>query len=138
MWCHRILVAYDGSEPAKKALSIAQDIAAQNAAIEIVLVHVARILSAGSAALGFDAIIGEDAIEIQQELKEVADSIDSHVSVNVLQGTSPADLIVEFAKERDCDLIVMGNRGRGGFIGYLGSISTAVIKESPITVLVAK
>lgn len=58
--------------------------------------------------------------------------------VKVLKGTSPADLIVNCAKEEGCDLIIMGSRGQGGVKGFLGSVSYAVTKESPVTVLIAK
>ena len=37
-------------------------------------------------------------------------------------------------KEEGCDLIIMGSRGQGGVKGFLGSVSYAVTKESPIDV----
>ena len=42
------------------------------------------------------------------------------------------------AKDEGCDLIIMGSRGQGGVKGFLGSVSYAVTKESPVTVLIAK
>ncbi len=56
----------------------------------------------------------------------------------MLKGTSPADLIVNCAKDEGCDLIIMGSRGQGGVKGFFGCVSYAVTKESPITVLIAK
>ena len=121
MWCKKILVAYDGSAPSHRALEVMREIAAQNPAVEVVLVHVMRLFSSGSAAAGMDTVMVDDATEVK-----------------VLKGTSPADLIVNCAKEEGCDLIIMGSRGQGGVKGFLGSVSYAVTKESPMTVLIAK
>ena len=123
MWCKKILVAYDGSAPSHRALEVMREIAAQNPAVEVVLVHVMRLFSSGSAAAGMDTI--------------AADMVNP-TEVRVLKGTSPADLIVNCAKEEGCDLIIMGSRGQGGVKGFLGSVSYAVTKESPMTVLIAK
>ncbi|WP_295999693.1 universal stress protein [uncultured Adlercreutzia sp.] len=46
--------------------------------------------------------------------------------------------MVNCAKDEGCDLIIMGSRGQGGVKGFLGSVSYAVTKESPMTVLIAK
>ena len=133
MWCKKILVAYDGSAPSHRALEVMREIAAQNPAVEVVLVHVMRLFSSGSAAAGMD-----DAMAIRQELEAIAADMVNPTEVKVLKGTSPADLIVNCAKEEGCDLIIMGSRGQGGVKGFLGSVSYAVTKESPVTVLIAK
>ena len=132
MWCHKILVAYDGSAPSRKALEVMREIAQSNSAAEVVLVHVMRLFSSGSAAAGMDTVMVEDAMAIRRELEAIA------AELQVLKGTSPADLIVNCAKDEGCDLIIMGSRGQGGVKGFLGSVSYAVTKESPITVLIAK
>ena len=68
----------------------------------------------------------------------IAAELPNPAEVKVLKGTSPADLIVNCAKDEGCDLIIMGSRGQGGVKGFLGSVSYAVTKESPVTVLIAK
>lgn len=138
MWCQRVLVAYDGSAPSRKALDLAQQIASQDPSIEVLLVHVMRLYSSGSAAMGMDSVMLEDAAEVRDELEALAEQLPNRTSVELLKGTSPADLIVEHAKRNGCDLIIMGSRGKGGVKGYLGSVSYAVTKESPVTVLIAK
>lgn len=138
MWCQRVLVAYDGSAPSRKALDLAQQIASQDPSIEVLLVHVMRLYSSGSAAMGMDSVMLEDAAEVRDELEALAEQLPNQTSVELLKGTSPADLIVEHAKRNGCDLIIMGSRGKGGVKGYLGSVSYAVTKESPVTVLIAK
>lgn len=138
MWCHKILVAYDGSAPSHRALEVMREIAQSNPAAEVVLVHVMRLFSSGSAAAGMDTVMVEDAMAIRAELEDIASELPNPAEVKVLKGTSPADLIVNCAKDEGCDLIIMGSRGQGGVKGFLGSVSYAVTKESPITVLIAK
>lgn len=56
----------------------------------------------------------------------------------VLQGT-PADAILELARDRNADLIVVGSRGRGRITGtVLGSVSTAIVHRADRPVLVAR
>ena len=131
MWCHKILVAYDGSAPSHRALEVMREIAQSNPAAEVVLVHVMRLFSSGSAAACVDTVMVE-------ELEAIAAELPNPAEVKVLKGTSPADLIVNCAKDEGCDLIIMGSRGQGGVKGFLGSVSYAVTKESPVTVLIAK
>lgn len=138
MWCHKILVAYDGSAPSHRALELMREIARPYPEVEVVLVHVMRLFSSGSAAAGADTVMLDDAAAIREELEQMAAQLNNPTEVKVLKGTSPADLIVNCAKEEGCDLIIMGSRGQGGVKGFLGSVSYAVTKESPMTVLIAK
>ena len=138
MWTRKILVAYDGSAPSRRALELAAQIAGADRSVELVLTHVMRLFSSGAAAAGIDAVIMDDAESVRAEMEAVAEMLPNPASVRLLRGTSPADLIVNCALEEGCDLIVMGSRGQGGVKGYLGSVSYAVTKESPVTVLIAK
>ena len=138
MWCHKILVAYDGSAPSHRALEVMREIAQSNPTAEVVLVHVMRLFSSGSAAAGMDTIMVDDAMTVRKELEAIAEAMVNPAEVKLLKGTSPADLIVNCAKDEGCDLIIMGSRGQGGVKGFLGSVSYAVTKESPMTVLIAK
>lgn len=138
MWCSKILVAYDGSAPSKRALDVAREIALQNPQAEFVFVNVLRLYSSGAEAAGLDSVVIDDAAPLRQELEEAAAALPNPSRVVLLKGTSPADLIVNCAKKECCDLIIMGSRGQGGVKGFLGSVSYAVTKESPITVLIAK
>ena len=72
MWCKKILVAYDGSAPSHRALEVMREIAAQNPAVEVVLVHVMRLFSSGSAAAGMDTVMVDDAMAIREELEAIA------------------------------------------------------------------
>ncbi len=51
----------------------------------------------------------------------------------------PAEVIVETAQERNCDLIVVGTYGHGTLIDVLvGSTAKWVVRQSPIPVLVIR
>jgi nucleotide-binding universal stress UspA family protein len=58
--------------------------------------------------------------------------------VLIKHGT-PAEVIVETAKELNCDLIVMGTRGHGVIADvFIGNTAKWVLKHSPIPVLVIR
>lgn len=135
---YKVLVAYDGSEPAKRAIEVMRGISENSPETEVILVHVMRLFSSGAAAAGIDTVVMDDAPDIRSELEEVAASLPNKVDIQILKGSSPADLILNCAQEKGADLIVMGSRGMGGVKGFLGSVSYAVVKESPITVMIAK
>ncbi len=138
MWSRKMLVAYDGSAPSHKALDIAADIAEKDPSIGIVLVHVVRLFSSGAAAAGIDTVVMDEAATVKDELDALAASLPNCAAVRILKGSSPAALILDCAEEEDVDLIIMGSRGKGGVKGYLGSVSYAVVKDSPVTVMIAK
>ena len=138
MWTRKILVAYDGSAPSRRALELAAQIAAADPSVKLVMAHVMRLFSSGAAAAGIETVVMDDAAAVRAEMEAVAEMLPNPAEVRLLRGTSPADLIVSCALEEGCDLIVMGSRGQGGVKGYLGSVSYAVTKESPVTVLIAK
>lgn len=56
------------------------------------------------------------------------------VSVN---GSNPADGIVQFCNDRKCDLIVIASHGRSGLSAVLlGSVARKVLTEASVPVLV--
>jgi nucleotide-binding universal stress UspA family protein len=70
-----------------------------------------------------ESAIGETQAEIQTEM---------------LEG-SIADAIIDLAKTRHSDLIVMGSRGLGRLAGaILGSNSQKVVSEAPCPVLIVR
>lgn len=137
MWSRKILVAYDGSAPSRRAVEIVQDIASHDPEVDVVLVHVMRLFSSGAAAAGIDTVVMDEAAPIKEELEQIASGL-PRAQVKILKGSSPADLILNCARDEGADLIIMGSRGVGGVKGYLGSVSYAVVKDSPVTVMIAK
>ena len=56
----------------------------------------------------------------------------------IIKGT-PEEVILNYAKEKGVDLIVMGTRGLGGFKKLLlGSVSNGVVSHAPCSVLIVR
>ncbi|HET6944623.1 MAG TPA: universal stress protein [Gaiellaceae bacterium] len=74
----------------------------------------------------------------QTVVDEAAAAVPEEISVSKLVRVGrPADEIVAAAKEENHDLIVMGARGRGATTSLLlGSVSHAVLNQSPAAVLI--
>jgi nucleotide-binding universal stress UspA family protein len=131
-----IIWATDGSEAAERALSTALELAAE-ANGRLLVVHANERL--GGRGGGAPAFADEE--DLQSEfVSKVNDLVASGVnaSFHVVSGlnTDPADLIAEFAKEADADLIVVGTRGHGRVAGMLlGSVTQGLLHKAPCPVL---
>lgn len=136
MWRKKILLAYDGSPASKVALALTLDEAKLDESIGIVAAHVLITCADASAA---QSVLIRDAEAVHDELEEALSDIPNPTKIEILRGTSPADLLLNCAKREGCNLIVMGSRGVGGAKGYLGSVSYAVVqRSSDAAVLIAK
>jgi nucleotide-binding universal stress UspA family protein len=72
--------------------------------------------------------------------KSIPYAAERHVEyeTELLEG-SPAKAILEFARSRDADLIVVGSRGLGAIKGaLLGSVSSEIVHQADRPVLVAR
>ncbi len=71
--------------------------------------------------------------------KEIAQAKGVTAEETLLTGASPADEIVQAAKDQKADLIVLGSRGLAGKTrSFLGSTASQVVTYSPCSVLVVK
>jgi nucleotide-binding universal stress UspA family protein len=79
--------------------------------------------------------------EAQGILKKAVEFVgNSHIDVHseLIEG-SPAEAIIEVAKTRNSDVIVMGSRGLGRLAGLLlGSTSQKVVSHAPCPVLIVR
>lgn len=140
----RILVAVDGSEPARRAARRAADLAVRYGA-ELVLVNV---LPSGA----HEVVPKElaDFAEIEHLhltkgdlLRSVAEQILHQAEADVrelgvaevrsvVETGDPATAIAELARGEKADLVVMGRRGLGALAGLLlGSVSHKVTQLAP-------
>jgi nucleotide-binding universal stress UspA family protein len=139
----RIVVAYDGSDQAIKALNTAIELAkAFNSKLDVVeVVDTAALLGMGFAPIPSDVIAqiySKAQNDVEQAKKKAQDAGVKDVTSQVLEG-DPATSIIEYASKNGADLIVIGSRGLSTFKRLvLGSVSSKVVQESRIPVLVVK
>lgn len=137
----KILLAVDGSDHALRAAGVAADLArALNA----------KFLRIVVAYEGIPAYLGEpnlqyaiesrltDADEILRNAKAAVGKVPAEIHAELIEG-SPAEAIIETAKTRQSQVIVMGSRGMGTLTGLmLGSTSQKVVSHAPCPVLIVR
>ncbi|MEI6509568.1 MAG: universal stress protein [bacterium] len=146
---NKILVPVDGSEESKKGLLIARSLADRYQTAGVTLLYVLapvalvaattpgdeRYLSAIPEILVFRQKEGQDVLEAAEEsFSGSAATIDT-----VMEEGHAAGVILELAKKRNYDLIVLGSRGLSRVAGFLlGSVSDAVVHHAHCPVLIAR
>jgi nucleotide-binding universal stress UspA family protein len=154
----KILVPYDGSEPANRALDHAVNIAKlMDRRPDVILLHViaefpphhfidrpARSIKTGEKIplsrylKEVYELMEESAADALVEKKDaIKKSSDFEIKTKVLAGHI-SNTIIEFAEKEKADLIVIGNVGRAGIsrIRTLGSVSRSVSERAPCPVMV--
>jgi nucleotide-binding universal stress UspA family protein len=133
----RIVVGFDGSEHARKALERAADIA-DGATLAVVSSAHFRTFYRGA---GLSPIDPADAEARSAALAEAREYLEGRGMEGVfIEGHGNAgDVIVQEAEESKADLIVVGARGLGAARRLaLGSVSTNVVHHAHCDVLVVR
>lgn len=138
----RILVAFDGSEKSCDAFNFALEMSklCPGAAPEIIVLSVAQPPEPIDI-VEMDAIIDsarQHYEELFKGLREKARERNLEIKTEVAVG-HPADQIVRYAKENNCDMVILGQRGKSKIESWLlGSVSKRVATYSPCTVTIVK
>jgi nucleotide-binding universal stress UspA family protein len=130
-----IVLGYDGSEGANRAVDLASHVARQNNA---------RILVVNAYELGSPDTDGYKWGRLRDEAQDVAQEAVSRLQAagveaepEVLDGPAETALL-QVAESHDADLIVVGRRGHGLIAELLlGSTSEYVVRRAKVPVLVA-
>jgi nucleotide-binding universal stress UspA family protein len=134
---HEVVVGVDGSPSSIAALELAVDEACRRGAT-LVVVHSWMVpMYGGYVALPMDpAPFEEEARQSLDHLVQRAGERAGDLKIESLLVCGPAGPeLVNAAK--DADLLVVGSRGRGGFVGMLfGSSSHYVLHHAPCPVVV--
>lgn len=140
----RIVAAYDGSKAGTKALDKAIELTKLNRNATLVVLHVfdfPRFYVADGFA-PVPASVNEEFYDLAEktveEAKKRIEEAGVNATVELVQG-APAEVILEYTKKHNNDLIVIGSRGLGGIREFvLGSVSHNVVQHARIPVLVVK
>ena len=85
----------------------------------------------------FDAVCKERADKVLDEARAMAEQIGLSIELLHVPNAHPATTIIETAKSRGCDLIVMASHGRRGLRKlFLGSQTSEVLADGNVPVLV--
>jgi len=148
----KILVPVDGSNASVKALQYAAHLAEVEANdVQLIALHVLEDVKQGGA-IGLQAKYGnvrlvegfkrtrrKAALEWLKQIEEAAKKKGIRFKSEVLDGDSKVEIIINYAKENNVDLIVMGSRGLTGFKRLLlGSVANAVVTNAPCPVMIVR
>ncbi len=138
-----IMVPYDQSEPANRAVDVAIDLAKKyNSEISIIACVVPQIPMDPTFATSYAEtllLIKKNAADAVSVLEFRIKDLKLPVKTAVLEGVSITDELLSYAESHNVDLIVMGSRGLGGFKKLLlGSVASGVSQHSKCPVLIVK
>lgn len=138
----KILIAYDGSELAEKALKTGLKLAMQDKRIELHMVFVIKPephLDKMEVENRRVRVLRQERAECMlDEVRASVQGMGNRVIVSALEG-HPGTKIVEYAKGAGIDLIVIGSRGLSGLKELiLGSVSHYVAQHSHVPVFIVK
>ncbi|KTG19456.1 universal stress protein [Haloferax profundi] len=128
-----ILVPTDGSTHAERAAEYAVDLASTyGAALHVLYVVDVRVTHTDSASGDDEETRGEGAVSSVADLAAARDvPVETEIRVGL-----PAETIVDYGKERNVDLVVMGTHGTSGLERYLvGSVAERVVRLSDVPVM---
>lgn len=134
-----MLIAVDGSESAEKAFMNGIYLA-QKCNSNLDVVHVIHCEMGGDSVNTFEIIedLKGKARKMLEEYEKQAAKNNVPILITMVQG-DPAKVIIEIAKEKSYDLIIMGTRGKSSFQELLiGSVSQKVIHHASCPVMIVR
>jgi nucleotide-binding universal stress UspA family protein len=134
----KILVAYDGSESAQRALVQAAELAGSNGTAVSVISVAEPLPQFGRAG---SMMLPEEDEERKLELADAKKTLSAKgiEAAIVERKGDPATMIVDEAAHEGTDVIVMGTRGLNTAQRWLmGSVSSRVVQHAPCNVLVVR
>ena len=137
----KILVPYDGSKQAEKALELACSMAKHDGA-ELKVLNVAEQVAVPGTATDTIFLVDQGIEQMQKfDLKKAEHITKTHGVKAELASEKghPADQILKFSEKKGIDLIIIGNKGTGDLERFLlGSVCDTVVHHAKCAVLVVK
>ncbi len=138
-----IVVPLDFSPESRRALEVARALAKGAGPAHLILLHAYFLpvdIEALAAQQNLD-LLGLLSSQATEELEGILEDLqDAGISCEFLVSRGyPEHVIIELARDKNADLIVMGTRGRTGLAHVaLGSIAERVVREAPCPVVTVK
>lgn len=141
-----ILIASDGSELAGRAveqgLELAKTLGAKVTAITVTEPWTAAVSGEWAVAFPveeYEKAAAANATKILAQVTEKAAAVGIACETVHVKDQFAAEGIVDEAKNRNCDLIVMGSHGRRGVVKFiLGSQATRVLTHTNVPMLICR
>ncbi|WP_136687798.1 universal stress protein [Halorhabdus amylolytica] len=137
-----VLVPYDGSRPARKAL---EEAVTEYGDETIVLLRVIEVAGGSlGAGLGliqesFDDDPEELAEDIADEVLATLEATDGNYEVETVVGNPAREIVAYAGNHDDIERILIGSHGREGVSRILlGSVAEKVVRRSPVSVTVVR
>ena len=136
-----ILLAVDGSEHGYHTAQVAADLAramkSETLRIVVVFDKIPPYLGEPNLQHAIDSRLAE-AQAILQKAVEIVGECHAEIHTELIEGDA-AESIIEVARTRNSNVIVMGSRGLGRLAGLvLGSTSQKVVSHAPCPVLIVR
>ncbi len=138
-----ILVPVDGSKGSDLALAKAREMADLQKSKVIILNVISNLMSnpyllEHEHKLEINKVFSQQAKGTLDEALKFFEGYEGEVETEVRLG-DPAQEVIDFAKEIDVDLVIMGNRGLNAFSRVMmGSVSNRVLNHVESSVLIVK
>ncbi len=140
---NNVVIAIDFSPANKQVLARGMDIGRQHQA-KLSIVHVVEYMPPLD--FGYEPIIAPDWYsnekdilkQAQKSLKQLVLEHDIDPEHSIVLSGNPKHEIIQFATEKQADLIVIGSHGRHGIQRILGSTAYPVLHNAPCDVLAVR
>lgn len=136
-----VLVAYDGSDPARDAVEYALDEHSDDTVVLLRVVEAAGGTTTAGIELAQEKLREwrkEASTATKEDLETILERTDTEVELETAIG-KPAHELVTYATENEIDHIIVGSHGRGGMSRVLlGSVAEDVVRRAPCPVTVVR
>ena len=136
-----IVVAVDLHENCDQAATEKAVALAKEHQAKLIFVHAVEHINAYGVAAAYTTIINVEEILLEQARKGLDDLTKKYKVADaekIIEIGSPKMIIIDLAKKKKADLIVLGSHGRHGFGLLLGSTANAVLHNAPCDVLAVR
>ncbi len=136
-----ILLAVDGSDHALHAARVAAELARSMKSEQLRIVICFDGIPSYLGEPNLEQMVDQKVLRANEVLRQAVEAvgeIPAEIHTELIEG-DPAESIIEVAKTRASNVIVMGSRGLGRLAGLvLGSTSQKVVSHAPCPVLIVR